>query len=100
MNVCPRITQEILMTRMPLMEVMAIGGTLVLKIFLVLRSKEKHKKNSQRGPEKKRRDALTTLDHTNKTAWQHAPLDLEEGGGGGRGKLTSKVIDGIDCLNQ
>ena len=71
------------MTRMPLMEVMAIGGTLVLKIFLVLRSKEKHKKNSQRGPEKKRRDALTTLDHTNKTAL--AACSPGPGGGGGGG---------------
>ena len=67
------------MTRMPLMEVMAIGGTLVLKIFLVLRTKEKHKKNSQRGSEKKRRDALTTLDHGSMLPWAWG----REGGGGG-----------------
>ena len=46
-KVCPKITHQMLNTRMPLMDVIAVAGTLVLKIFFVLRSREKHKNTSQ-----------------------------------------------------
>ena len=36
-----------LITRIPLMEVIAAEGTLVLKIFLVFRVREKHRNTSQ-----------------------------------------------------
>jgi hypothetical protein len=46
-KVCPKITHQMLNTRMPLMDVIAVAGTFVLKIFFVLRSREKHKNTSQ-----------------------------------------------------
>ena len=43
--VCPRITHHMLSTLIPLIEVMAVEGTLVSIISLVFLIKEKHKKN-------------------------------------------------------
>ena len=45
-NVCPKMTQNMLMTRKPLMDVMAVDGTLVAKIFLVLPIREKQRRKS------------------------------------------------------
>lgn len=42
---CPRITHHILITLIPLIEVIALGGTFVSIIRLVFLIKEKHKKN-------------------------------------------------------
>jgi hypothetical protein len=42
------MTQRMLNTRIPLIDVIAVAGTFVLKIFLVLRTREKHKNTSQK----------------------------------------------------
>ena len=49
-NVCPRMIQNILMTRMPLIEVITFGGTFVLKIFVVFRTSEKQRRKSRQNP--------------------------------------------------
>ena len=52
-QVCPRMTQKMLMTRTPLMDLIVVEGTLVLKIFLVSRSNEKQRKKSRQNAGKK-----------------------------------------------
>ena len=57
-NVCPRMIQNMLMTRMPLMDVITFGGTFVLKIFVVFRTSEKQQRRSKINPLKKEMNKL------------------------------------------
>jgi hypothetical protein len=57
-NVCPRMIQNMLMTRIPLMDVITFGGTFVLKIFVVFRTSEKQQRRSKINPLKKEMNKL------------------------------------------
>ena len=50
-NICPKITQNILITRIPSSEVIVEAVILVLKIFRVFRRREKQRKKSITLPE-------------------------------------------------
>lgn len=48
------MTQNMLMTRKPLTDVITFGGTSVLKIFVALRRREKQRKKSKHAPKNKK----------------------------------------------
>ena len=57
-NVCPRMIQNMLITRIPLIDVITFGGTFVLKIFIVLRTSEKQRRISKRNSETEKKNEM------------------------------------------